>query len=419
MRNLDTYPSWTPRLATFLLVIYPSLMLTVKGGMNGIFIVTLAIALYAWPFRVLEGGLFTRREIRLYVLAMVGLTIATFISESYWQQYAGRSYDAIARYWLAIPIFFWLSHMHSRVFRSLEYAFPLAAIVGALLTDMMWGRFGITTIDLIHFGDIELILGVLSLFSINWFGRDRVILKIFKVVGFAVGIAASFESGSRGGWLAIPMFLMIYFYFNLRHWSIKGMLAGIMLTIAVMAGLYKFSYMVNLRVDQMVSDIKYYQEGNLDTSVGIRWQLYGAAVEIFSEHPIVGAGPNGFAQKMQPMQEAGRLTQEAANIGQGEVHNDILSKTAGMGLLGLVAILALYAIPFCMFWKATLASSRAVRRAGILGISFVCGIGIFGLTVEFLNLTMAAAFYAFTVAVLLAACNSMHAEAAAKEGANT
>lgn len=419
MKNRAAYPSWMPRLAALLLVIYPSLMLTVRGGMNGIFIITLAIALYAWPFRVLAGGLFTRREIQHYALAMVGLTIATFISESYWQQYSGRSYDAIARYWLALPIFFWLSHMHSRVFRSLEYAFPLAAIVGALLTDMMWGRFGISTLDLIHFGDIELVLGVLSLFSINWFGRDSVVLKIIKIIGFAVGIVVSFESGSRGGWLAMPLLLIIFFYFNHQRWSIGGMLAGLLLTIAGMSGLYTFSYMVNLRVDQMVSDIKYYQEGNLDTSVGIRWQLYGAAVEIFSEHPIVGVGPNGFAQKMQPMQEAGKLTPEAANIGQGEVHNDILSKAAGMGLFGLISILALYVIPFRMFWKATLASRRSVKRAGILGITFVCSIGIFGLTVEFLNLTMAAAFYSFTVAVLLAACNSMHAEAMAKERAST
>jgi hypothetical protein len=39
---------------------------------------------------------------------------------------------------------------------------------------------------------------------------------------------------------------------------------------------------------------------------------------------------------------------------------------------------------------------------------FVSGIFVFGLTVEFLNLTMAAAFYSFTVAALLAACYNVH-----------
>jgi len=157
----------------------------------------------------------------------------------------------------------------------------------------------------------------------------------------------------------------------------------------------------------MVRDVRDYQQGNRDTSIGIRWQLYGAALDIFSRHPLVGVGPAGFAREMQPMMEAGKLTPEAAHYGRGEVHNDVLSKTAGMGVFGLAAILALYLVPLRMFWQATRSTTREVRRAGILGLTFVGGIAIFGLTVEFLNLTMAAAFYAFTVAVLLAACNAL------------
>lgn len=412
MIEKQKYSPWMTNLAELLIVFYPSLMLTVRGGMNGVFIIALLAALLAWPFGKSEAGLYSTKDIRRYAWAMFGLTIAIFISESYWQHYSGQSYDAAARYWLAIPIFLWLSRMEPGVFHALQLAFPVAAIAGFLLTGEMWGRAGIGTLDLIHFGDMALILGVMSLFSVDWFGRDNAALRTFKFVGFIAGVAASFGSGSRGGWLAIPAFVIIILYFHRQRIHIKTMAAIVALTLASMTALYAFNGTINHRVNALVNDIQNYQTGNRDTSIGIRWQLYTAAIDIISRHPVVGVGPSGFAREMQPMSEAGKLTQEAANLGRGEVHNDVLSKTAAMGIFGLVAILLIYIVPFRMFWIAAKSNVREVRRTGILGITFVSGIVIFGLTVEFLNLTMATAFYAFTVAVLLAACHSTHHGAA-------
>lgn len=419
MMEKSVYPHWMTNLAALLLLVYPTLMLTVRGGMNGVFILALFTALFARPFRSMEEGLlFAWRDVRLYIWAMFGLTIAIFISESYWQHYSGRSYDAAARYWLAIPIFLWLSRMPIRVFQLLQFGFPAAAVIGFLLTAEMWGRSGIGTLDLIHFGDMALILGIMSLFSVDWFGRDNAVLRTLKIVGFIAGVAASFGSGSRGGWLAIPVFIVIILYFHRHRIPLRAMAGIVGLTLSSMAALYAFNGTINQRVNALAYDIRHYQTGERDTSIGVRWQLYTAAIDIIARHPVVGVGPSGFAQEMQPMMETGKLTQEAAKLGRGEVHNDVLSKTAGMGIFGLVAILLIYIVPFRMFWRASNSNMREVRRTGILGITFVSGIIIFGLTVEFLNLTMATAFYAFTVAVLLAACNGIHQDAANNKNGN-
>lgn len=410
MKGMTLYKNFLAGLAALLLLLYPSLMLTIRGGMNGVFILALFAALIARPFKMFGEGFFSRREVLYYAWAMFGLTIAIFVSESYWQDYSGQSYDAVARYWLAIPIFLWLSDLRPRVLQVLEFAFPVAAIVGLMLTNEMWGRAGISTLDLIHFGDIELLLGFLSLFGIDWFGKDAPSMKMLKIAGFVAGVAASFGSGSRGGWLAIPVFLLIFLYFNRNRMPIRMMTGIVILAVTTMAALYSLNATVHHRVEQMVSDIKHYQVGNRDTSIGIRWQLYEAAIDIFVRSPIVGVGPAGFAKHMQPMMETGKLTPEAAQLGRGEVHNDMLSKAAGMGILGLIAILAVYLVPLQMFWRATQSDIREIRRTGILGITFIGGTAIFGLTVEFLNLTMAAAFYAFTIAVLLAVCNSLYRE---------
>ncbi|MEK7811590.1 MAG: O-antigen ligase family protein, partial [Pseudomonadota bacterium] len=162
------------------------------------------------------------------------------------------------------------------------------------------------------------------------------------------------------------------------------------------------------RVAGIGRDVADFSQGKRDTSIGIRWQLYKAAVDVFVRNPVFGVGPEGFASEMRPMEEQGRLTKEAAHLGRGEVHNDILSKAAGMGIFGLLAILAVYYFPMHMFWRATKSSNGQIKRGGMLGFTFVCGFVVYGLTVEFLNLTMATAFYSFTVAVLLAVCYNIH-----------
>lgn len=407
MMEKSMYPPWMTNFAALLLLVYPTLMLTVRGGMNGVFILALLTALLAWPFGKNEAGLYSRQDVRHYAWAMFGLTIAIFISESYWQNYSGRSYDAAARYWLAIPIFLWLSRMGPQVFHALQVAFPAAALFGYLLTDDKLERSGIGTLDLIHFGDMALILGVMSLFSINWYGRDGTALRALKIAGFIAGVVASFGSGSRGGWLAIPLFIMIFLVYRRNRIPLMMYVGIAAFILSCMVMLFTFSGNAQQRMNELVGDIRHYQTGNLDTSIGIRWQLYKAAIDIFRRHPVVGVGPTGFAQEMQPMMEAGKLTPLAAYYGRGEVHNDVLSKSAGMGIFGLGAILLIYIVPFRMFWKATKSDIKEVRRTGILGITFVVGIAVFGLTVEFLNLTMATAFYAYTVAALLAACHAL------------
>ena len=403
------YLFFIEKAATLLLLIYPTLMLTVKGGMNAGLLFMLLLTLMVWVARPIGmNAVVWRREWSFYVVAMFSMSAALFISQSHLQNYAAHPYDAASRYWLAIPVFLLLQRLRLNVFTVLQFAFPVAAITGFLLARDMGSRSGIGTLDLIHFGNFELLLGVLSLFSIDWFGRDKFPLRILKVLGFIAGLAASFDSGSRGGWLAIPVFIAIFIYFKTTKINPRMIVSTVIAAILAVTLLYSFNTTVHQRVNALASDVATYDQGNRDTSTGIRWQLYKAAVDVFSRNPVFGVGPKGFALEMQPMMEAGKITSTAAELGRAETHNDILSKAAGMGVFGLIAILAIYFVPFGLFWRATISASAQVKRAGILGLTFVSGFFVFGLTVEFLNLTLVTAFYSFTVAVLLAACYNLH-----------
>lgn len=403
------YQSFVEKTAALLLLIYPTMMLSVKGGMNGVLLFMLLLAVAVWVVRPAGVSVVGwRREWTIYAAAMFAISVAIFASQSYHQNYAAHPHDAASRYWLAIPVFLLLQRLRPSVFTVLQFAFPVAAITGFLLAKEMGSRSGIGTLDLIHFGDFELILGVLSLFSIDWFGRDRLPIRILKLLGFIAGLAASFASGSRGGWLAIPVFFVIFTYFKTVRIAPRMIVFMVLSMVLSAALLYSFNGRFYQRVSPLVSEVATFEQGNLDTSTGIRWQLYKAAVDVFLRHPVFGAGPEGFALEMKQMKDAGKITPYAAVMGGAEVHNDILSKAAGMGIFGLFAILAIYLVPFKLFWQATKSVSKQIKRAGILGIVFVSGFFVFGLTVEILDLTMATAFYSFTVAVLLAACYNVH-----------
>lgn len=393
-----------------LLLAYPVAMLTVRGGMNAVLLLTLLLALLV-RLKPAAGmrAVAWQPAWTNYVLSMSGLTVAVLVSQLANNNLAGHPHDAVSRFWLAIPVFLLLLKLRAAVFKVLQFAFPLAAVVGwSLAEDVPGYGFTLHTLDKIHFGDYLLLLGTLSLFTLDWFGRDRWPLRLLKLAGFVFGLLASLESGTRGGWLAIPLFIAIYFYFRASRLSLRALGAGVFWGSLMITLAYFASVTVQERVEQMASDVSAYGQGQRDTSTGIRWQLYRAALDISIRHPFFGVGPEGFAREMEPMRQAGKLTAEAAHLGRGEVHNDILAKSAGMGLFGLAAILALYLVPLNLFYRAANTNVPRVRRAGILGITVVTGHMVFGLSQEFLSLTMATAFYGFTVAVLLAACQNLH-----------
>lgn len=355
-----------------------------------------------------------QKEWWLYIAAMFGMSIAILISQIANDDLLARPHDAASRYWLALPIFWFLLRVRPTVFIALQYAFPIAAILGWFFAvDKNDGAgFTLPWLNKILFGDYLLLFGTLSLFSVDWFSKDSLYLRLYKWAGFAFGLLATLHSGTRGALLAIPVFITIYLYLRGYRLSLKVLASSFILGLLVLSIAYFSSPTMQQRLQILSNDIVTYRDGNRDTSTGQRWQLNIAAVKIFLQHPIAGVGPevvggkpDGFAKEIQKMWEAGELSDTAADIGRCcQAHNEILAKAADLGILGVSALLALYLVPLQLFWRATKVANNVKKRAGILGITLVSGHFIFGLTVGLLGLTMTAAFYAFSVAVLLAAC---------------
>jgi O-antigen ligase len=344
---------------------------------------------------------------------MASPLLAIFLSQAFHEKFYAASYDWASRFLFAIPIFLALRQVNLRTLLVMQYSLPIGALVAVvwlLLHPYVWyvgnhqilGRTTSPAFNLIHFSDTALMLGFLSLFSINLIERDRLLLLAFKLCGFFAGIYMSVQSGERGGWLAIPVLILVWALVHSKEqrW-LKFSLAAVLTLVAI--GLsYSLLDVVHHRIDLVFEDLNNYAKGSKDTSIGIRLQLWHAAISLFIANPFFGVGPNEFALAMPMLRESGMLTPVAASVGSSEVHNEILAKCAGTGIFGLLSILSVYLVPLIIFWRSTFSTINTVRIASFMGICLVTGFFIFGLTVEIFNLKMTAAFFSLTLAVLLA-----------------
>ena len=404
------------RSIPIILFSYPILLLTLKGGVNGCFFLLAIISLYCLAQTKKEHAYETwDRSAVVYSAAMVSLVLAVFFSQAYHVKFTPPPYDAPSRFLLAIPIYLALRRTRISAITVLQYGFPLGAIASTLVISLYpkdWsGRLGSYFLNPIHFGDLSLILGFLSLFCVNWVRKDPVPVLILKVSALAAGIYSSIQTGSRGGWVAVPVLAIIWTLYHSKEKTLTRSALVIALIVSASFVSYILFDEIHNRIDGIYRDLAAFYHGDKDTSIGIRFQHWKAAIFLFKQNPIFGVGPEGFSQMMVPLSQSGFITSDAAYLGMGEVHSEILAATVRFGGFGLASILSIYFVPFAIFVQSSKSGSHLKRTAGMLGVCLVVGFFIFGLTVETFDLKMTAAFYSLTVAALLAAAtNSYNSE---------
>ncbi|WP_321898285.1 O-antigen ligase family protein [Paraburkholderia heleia] len=409
--------------AAFLLA-FPSIAMLVQGASSAVSIgagVISLVALCSRPAGAPYGYAPLERRALALCIALCGPVAAVALSTLSHGHPMFRTWDSPSRFLLAIPIFLALRRAPPRIFVWADLSFTLgalSALVLALFMPRNWGdgRIGSAFLNPIHFGDLALALGVLSAIALNWWRKDSALWRALKIAGLFGGLAASLLSGARGGWAAIPLVALLIVWEVGRnkplHWKV---LMPVVVTL-LLGLVYGLSGTVRDRVNSVSSDLTQYTQGHRDTSVGIRLQLYEAAATLIAEHPVLGLGGDGFRDKMTSMAKQGALTPTAAAFGEGEVHNQLLAYMANYGIVGGLALLAIYIVPAVFFAAKLKSASRTTRRTALMGLTFVLMFFVFGLTVETFDLKSTVSFYATVLAVLAAIAERTGAKPAPSQG---
>jgi len=393
-------------LAVFGIAILPAFMLSVRGAAFLSFLLLLIAAIWsmlAAPAEAMNRLRAMWREYRWLILAMAAMPTAMLIS-ALLNPAAPRNVPfAYGRLWLFGLALFALLQLRPKQLESVQWgcvAGALASVVWAYL-ELRIGRpdkIGAFA-NAIPFGNLSLLMGLFSLISIGWSNRDGWPLILLRVFAGGAGLYASYLSQSRGGWIAIPILLLIAVA-TLRHVSWKKRATALLVFFALLVTVCVSSSMVRTRFGQAMEDIHAYQAGQTNTSVGIRFQLWKAATLMLTRHPLAGVGRGQFEPALKAIHAEGLITQEATAF--EHAHNEFLYNGATLGVLGIGALLALYLVPAVYFLRAALCDDRVLRTTGAMGLTLCVGFVLFGLTEVMLIIAQTVVFYSVMVAVFTA-----------------
>jgi O-antigen ligase len=251
------------------------------------------------------------------------------------------------------------------------------------------------------FGDIGLILGVLTiaLFQPQWRVQKRWLL--LALFGLFCGVFASLASGTKGGWISMPLlvWVMVDLMDNPTYKKRFALLAMFMLAALLM---WFFVPFIAERVNVIPTAIyEYFVNGKIaDGSAGIRLALWHAAALIFWDNPLFGTGPASYYVEKLKLIDAGLIPSGAKRF--TGPHSQLFNSLFESGVFGPLMVFSIYG-SFILYCRSYLRENKALATAGIL---LAVGFMDFGLVEVIWDINNAGVF--FTLIMVLIAGKLSH-----------
>ncbi|GAC1420960.1 MAG: O-antigen ligase [Burkholderiaceae bacterium] len=263
----------------------------------------------------------------------------------------------------------------------------------------------------ITFGDLAMAMGLMSLAGVQPFAKTR--LAALPYIAFVAGVVASILSGSRGGWLALLLsFVPLYSY---GRDALGNRTIVIIVTSIGLLGAASVVPQTGVldRVLDVSKEIHQYHNGNPDSSVGARFEMWKGAWTLFVEHPVSGVGRANYNKGLQILIARGDINPAMRDY--HHAHNEMLNALATQGLLGAIALVGLYVAPLAFFTRQ-LRHPGSHRQYALAGIMLILSFIDFGLTQVMFAHHVGSGFYVLTVCTLIGLCLQERQIAAASSG---
>ena len=198
----------------------------------------------------------------------------------------------------------------------------------------------------IQCGNIAMAMGLFCLCGVFWAQQKKKwAFSCLMMLGSFSGMAASFLSGSRGGWVLLPVVILTILMMFKERLGKKGFFSFIAIMLLCGGLVAQPQSGVEARVELAQSDInQYLDKTNLNTSLGIRFQLWRSAWLSFIEKPLFGWGNHGLQQYKSEQLKNGDITPFIYEF-KSHAHNQFLDEMAKRGVIGLSALLAIFMVP--------------------------------------------------------------------------
>lgn len=389
------------RLTSVCVFLFSALSLSVGSGYSlGAVVLLLSSTCLLWQ----RPRLGLQRQDWLLIAALLAYCLV-FVANMLYHGDPGREFDMPLRALLVVPVLLLLLAYPPRP-EAWWSGVAVGAIAGAALA--LW-QFTMqdmerpqgSTSNAIHYGNVSMLLGMLSLAGLEWARARRRALawSTLLLAGCLAGVFGSVISGSRGGWVALPVCVLIIAMHNARAHGMRY-LAITLSAMAVLAAVawYLPHSPIRARTAIAVTEVKKMNDAsNADTSIGQRFGMWRTALQLSTERPLLGIGRSGYMEEKRELAEQGKIADITRNY--TNAHNDYLDTLVKRGAVGLLALLGLFMIPMALF-------ARALRHGAACGQPFALGgvvlctcYIIFGLTTSSLTLNIGIIMLVFPMAM--------------------
>lgn len=307
-----------------------------------------------------------------------------------------------------IPILlYWIQSNIEKSIRAFFLGSAFGGIIGGIV-----GTYGYFILHLprafgeqymyIQAGDMSMTLGIFSLLGLFYKSSPKQIYKTIMVLGMIGGMWGSIISGSRGGWMILLPAAIFIVYIYRKVISKKILLKTIGIALVIIAGAVATPQTgIWQRYMDMKHDVHQYENNHVNTSLGLRFNMWKGAWHAIEEKPLIGWGVTGAQNLKKEQVKQGILVKEASEFTQ--VHNQPLNDWYERGILGLLTGLGIFIVPGMWFWRVIKkysihANSVIMACAGILHVAATFS---YGLSQGFLEHNSGNVFFFFTLILII------------------
>jgi O-antigen ligase len=420
--NLRRWDFWI-ELVSFrsLVIISPIFLLTVKHWTN-LVVLTVFVGSLFFLFRKKEVFRQDTDKLRrwrwIIALTLTGPVLAVGMGQLLRGEFYPPNFDAPLRIALCAPILLaisrgWLYKDGAQpiTFLWMKYCYPLTLIWTFIYRPSWttsWGTHLITTyfVDVLSFGSITLLFGLLSFAALTFFWpRLSWLSRFISIACVLIGFYLSVGSGSKTGWLNLPLFLIIWVLgFALPNYG-RLKTSFLLFIFLISAGIFiqSNSYFTN-KFLFAVNEISNYQWNKLngEGSVRERISFFRMAVFYFLQNPISGWGDLGWRVLMDSPELVKFAPEVVRSFPEHGFHNEILTSAVRSGIWGLVSSITFFLFPIIWAIKILQKSINVdLKLFGFFILFLMLHMLLAGMSTEVTNLVFLASFLGLTISVLV------------------
>lgn len=235
----------------------------------------------------------------------------------------------------------------------------------------------------IVFGDVAMMIAVLTGTALLTIVKQ---LRTQVIALLAIGLAlyASIASGSRGGWVFLPVFIA-WLLWMFRIILGRKRLAILSVSAVLLLGVLFNLDFVEKRIDRAVSEFDIYLDNpSRGGSLNYRFNMWRDSISIWQQYPVIGTGLGDFKIDSARLFELGKSRINHKLTHAHSIYFNMLATAGIVGLLAMVVFILL--MPYRMFskhWHAE--SDHYLRFYALAGMTTVLAFAVFGLTEDWLG----------------------------------